>query len=129
MGDRVRAKWTKNRGLLCKFPWGELGPHLTQCGLGRGLSPYQVASSSIQPFFPQYTNVTDRQIGQDRQDRQRCDNIRRTVLQTVAQKSPLNIPPHLKHVATLTCKACGTVLTRSGPTAPFSAPTYKQKYC
>ena len=29
---------------------GELGPHLTQCGLGRGLLLYQVASSSIQPF-------------------------------------------------------------------------------
>jgi len=29
---------------------GELGPRLTQCGLGRGLLPYQVASSSIQPF-------------------------------------------------------------------------------
>jgi len=23
---------------------GELGAHLTQCGLGRGLPPYQVAS-------------------------------------------------------------------------------------
>jgi len=31
-------------------PWGELGPHLIQCGLGRGLPPYQVASRSIQPF-------------------------------------------------------------------------------
>ena len=31
--------------------WGdELGPHATQCGLGRGLPPYQVASGSIQPF-------------------------------------------------------------------------------
>jgi len=29
---------------------GELGPHLTQCGLGQGLPPYQVASRSIQPF-------------------------------------------------------------------------------
>jgi len=28
----------------------ELGFRLTQCGLGRGLLPYQVASSSIQPF-------------------------------------------------------------------------------
>jgi len=28
----------------------ELGPRLIQCGLGRGLLPYQVASSSIQPF-------------------------------------------------------------------------------
>jgi len=30
--------------------WGELRPHLTQCGLGRDLPPYQVASWSIQPF-------------------------------------------------------------------------------
>jgi len=31
--------------------WGkELGHHLTQCHLGRGLPPYQVASWSIQPF-------------------------------------------------------------------------------
>jgi len=29
---------------------GELGPRLVQCGLGRGVLPYQVASSSIQPF-------------------------------------------------------------------------------
>jgi len=29
---------------------GELGPHLTQCRLGWGLPPYQVASWSIQPF-------------------------------------------------------------------------------
>jgi len=28
----------------------ELGPHLTQFRLGRGLSPYQVVSLSIQPF-------------------------------------------------------------------------------
>ena len=37
-------------GLLCPFLWGELGPHLTQYGLGQGLSPYQVASWSIRPF-------------------------------------------------------------------------------
>jgi len=30
----------------------ELGPRLTKCGLGPGLLPYQVASSSIQPFGP-----------------------------------------------------------------------------
>jgi len=35
-------------GLLWPFR-GELGPRLTQCGLGRVL-PYKVASSSIQPF-------------------------------------------------------------------------------
>jgi len=29
---------------------GELGPHLTQCSLGRGLPPYQVAPWSIQLF-------------------------------------------------------------------------------
>jgi len=29
---------------------GEQGPRLTQCGLGRGLLPYKMASSSIQPF-------------------------------------------------------------------------------
>ena len=35
----------------CCAPFaGELGPRLTQCGLGQGLLPYQVASSSIQPF-------------------------------------------------------------------------------
>jgi len=32
-------------GGLCPFV-GELVPHLTQCRLGRGLHPYQVASSS-----------------------------------------------------------------------------------
>jgi len=37
---------------LCPFfgAGAELGPHLAQFCLGRGLSPYQVASSSIQPF-------------------------------------------------------------------------------
>jgi len=38
------------RGLLCPFLVGQLGPHLTQCGLGWGLHPYQVASWSIQLF-------------------------------------------------------------------------------
>jgi len=34
----------------CPF-WGrELGPHLIQCRMGRGLPPYQVALWSIQPF-------------------------------------------------------------------------------
>ena len=28
----------------------EVGPHVTQCGLGRGLPSYQVASQSMQPF-------------------------------------------------------------------------------
>jgi len=42
-------------GGLCPPPLflgGEnwLGPHVTQCGLGRGLPSHQVASRSIQPF-------------------------------------------------------------------------------
>ena len=38
-------------GRLCSLFWeGELGPHLTQCCLGKGLPPYKVASWSIQPF-------------------------------------------------------------------------------
>jgi len=44
MGDRAGAKWAENSGL---FPWGELGPHLTQCGRGRGLSSCLVSSRSI----------------------------------------------------------------------------------
>jgi len=42
--------------------------------------------------WPQCTNVTDRQTGQDRTDntdRQRTDSVERTVLQTVAQKIQL----------------------------------------
>jgi len=37
-------------GAVPPFWGGELGPHLTQYGLDRGLRPYQVASRSIQPF-------------------------------------------------------------------------------
>jgi len=46
MGDRLATIdiGRKVGGLLCIFPWGKLGPHLTQCGLGRGLPPYQLAS-------------------------------------------------------------------------------------
>jgi len=51
MGDRGHNRHRLKRwgGLLCPFR-GELGPSLIQYGLGRGLLPYQVASSSIQPF-------------------------------------------------------------------------------
>jgi len=37
-------------GAAVPLSMGELGPHLTKCHLGQGLPPYQVASSSIQPF-------------------------------------------------------------------------------
>ena len=52
MGDHGHNKQSRKDGGCCA-PFargGELGPRLTQCGLGRGLLPYQVASSSIQPF-------------------------------------------------------------------------------
>ena len=50
IGDRGHNRHGPKRGgLLCPF-CGQLGPRLTQCGLGRGLLPYQVVSSSIQPF-------------------------------------------------------------------------------
>ena len=50
---------------------GELGPHLTQCGQGRGLPACQVSSWSIQPFGHNTpTSVTDRS------DRQSCSVVR-----------------------------------------------------
>jgi len=49
MGDHGHNRHGPKRGLLCSFR-GELGPRLIQCGLGRGLLPYQVVSASIQPF-------------------------------------------------------------------------------
>jgi len=47
--------WAEKRhGLLCPFRREELSPlpnpHLTQCGLSRGIPTYQVASWSIHPF-------------------------------------------------------------------------------
>jgi len=42
MGRKEEAAVTLSRG--------ELGPRLTQCGLGSGLLPYYVAPSPIQPF-------------------------------------------------------------------------------
>ena len=42
MGDRLAT--IDMRNIPSYTDMGELGPHLTQCGLGRGLRPYQVAS-------------------------------------------------------------------------------------
>jgi len=53
MGDRLATidMGRQLGGGLCPFLGGaELGPHVTQCGQGRGLPLYQVASWSIQPF-------------------------------------------------------------------------------
>ena len=42
----------KEGGCCALFAGRELGPRLKQSGLGRGLLPYQVTSTSIQPFGP-----------------------------------------------------------------------------
>jgi len=50
MGDRL-ATIDMGRKVGADVPLSieDLGPNLTQCGLGRGLPPYQVAPSYIQP--------------------------------------------------------------------------------
>jgi len=61
MGDCTREKWAEKWGrLLCPFTLGKLGPHLTQCRLGRGLPPYQVASWFIQQFNHNTLTLQDR---------------------------------------------------------------------
>jgi len=51
MGDRGQNRHEPKRGGGVLSPFrGALGTHLIQCGLRRCLLPYQVASSSIQPF-------------------------------------------------------------------------------
>jgi len=65
MGDRLATTDTGRKvGDCCApFRWGELGPHLTQCSLGRGLPPYQLASSwSIQPFGHNTSTLQDRLV-------------------------------------------------------------------
>jgi len=64
MGDRLATI-----GMGRKW-WGAavgagspLGPHLTQCGLGRGLPLYQVTSWSIQPFGHNCRNATLLRVG------------------------------------------------------------------
>jgi len=50
MGDRGHNRHGPKRGaMLCAFR-GALGTRLVECGQRGGLLPYQVASSSIQPF-------------------------------------------------------------------------------
>ena len=71
--------WAENWGAVPV--WGRLGPHLIQCGAETYPMPSFIL---IHPtVWPQYTNIADRQTGQDRQW---TDSIRWTVLQTVAQK-------------------------------------------
>jgi len=45
MGDRLATTdMGRKMGAAVPLSAGELGPHLTQCRLGRGRPPYQVAS-------------------------------------------------------------------------------------
>jgi len=54
MGGRGHNRHEPKRGgLLCPFR-GELGPRLTQCGLGGGLLPYQVACHIRSPVRPAF---------------------------------------------------------------------------
>jgi len=73
---RPQQTCTENWGCCAPFFWGggrKLGPYLTtQCGLGRGLPPYHMASWSIQPFG---YNTPMSQTGQARQ---RSDRIGQT---------------------------------------------------
>ena len=50
MGDRGHNRHGPKRVGAAVPLSRELGPGLVQCGLGRGLLPYQAASSSIQPL-------------------------------------------------------------------------------
>ena len=85
MGDRLATVDTDRKvGAAMPLSVAELGLHLTPCGLGQGLPPYQVASGSIQPFGH---NTPTSQTGQtDRTTVTRSNSIGRTVLQTVDQK-------------------------------------------
>ena len=80
-----RNRYGPKIGLGCApLGEGELGPHLTQCGQGRG---YLHAKFHLDPSNRLATvHERQRQDRTDRQDRQRTDSIGRTVLQTVAQK-------------------------------------------
>ena len=79
MGDRGHNRHGAKEG-GCAHYTGEQGSRLTQSCLGRGLLPYQTASSSIQPFGHSKPRSQTGKTGQW------YDSTGRTVLQTVAQK-------------------------------------------
>ena len=94
MGDRLATiKMDRKVGADVPLFLGELGPHLIQCRLGRGVPPFTkwhlVLSNRLATIHQRHRHRTYcRQTGQtDRIDRQRSDGTGRTVLQTVAQKS------------------------------------------
>jgi len=65
MGDRLVGH-NKHGPKVARGCFGDgspLGPHLTLCGLGRGLPLYQGASSPIQPFGHNCRNATLLRVG------------------------------------------------------------------
>jgi len=52
IGNRGHNRYGQKIGVWCCAPFAAegAGSHVTQCGLGRGLLPHQVESSSIQPY-------------------------------------------------------------------------------
>jgi len=68
---------------------GELGPHLTECGQADAYlrAKFHLDPSKRLSTIHQRHRQTDRTDRQERQtDRQRTDNVGRTILQMVAQK-------------------------------------------
>ena len=61
-----------------------VGPHLTQCSLGRRLPPYQVASRSIQPFGHNTPTLQT-----DSQDIQWSDSTGETKISRVTRITPV----------------------------------------
>ena len=53
MGDRGHNRHAPKEEAAVPLSRGELGPRLSQCGLGRGLLLYQVASSIYPAVWPQ----------------------------------------------------------------------------
>ena len=102
MGDRLVTidVGRKVGGCCAPFHGGAGSPSNT---VWPGPRPASIPSGILinLTVWPQYTNVTDRT------DRQRSDSIGRTVLQTVAQKSPIN--RHLGNIAQL-CRAISSQL-------------------
>jgi len=55
MGDRLATidmSRKERGGLLCPFPWGDLGPRLTQCGMGWGPVPLPKRGTDPPMFGP-----------------------------------------------------------------------------
>jgi len=59
MGDRLATIDTGRKlGAGALFSWGELDPHLTQCGLGRGLHFESIGILIRRAVWPQQTGRT-----------------------------------------------------------------------